>query len=199
MKVLIIDGAPVEAEEAVARLRRAGHETTSCRPDGRGAVCRGVELHGRCPLDEGVDVALAAFPLAELDRQGLALGYVCAQRAGVPVVAIGDHSTSSHDPTTTTLVSDLRDVVAVLAGTASRPLERHTAAARRAVRDCLDRHDLAHVDSSVWVERQDGRLSIRMATDEPVPPAVTRAAAVRVLAAVRQLDPNAPAIGVATA
>ena len=197
MKVLIIDDARDEAEDGLARLRRAGHETTTCRPDGSVGVCRGVELHGRCPLDDGVDVALAPFPLAELDRQGLALGYVCAQRAGVPVVAVGDHVSGAHDPLTTTLVSDLRDVVAVLAGTASRPLERHTAVARRAVRDCLDRHDLAHVDSSVWVERHDGRLSIRMATNEAVPPAVTRAAAVRVLAAVRQLDPNAPAIGVA--
>ena len=199
MKVLIIDDHAQEADAAAERLDRAGHSTASCRPRDASRVCRGVEQGGRCPLDDGVDVAVAPFALDDIDRHGLALGYVCARRAGIPVVAIGDHSTPNPDPDMTMLVHDLHDVAAVAAGTASRPLEPHTAVARRAVRDSLDRHGAVGVDVSAWVERHDGRLQIRVTTSEPVAKLIGHAAAVRALGAVRTVDESASVIGVSVA
>ncbi len=194
MKILIIDEVDGGAHAAAEKLVRAGYETVSCRPDDPRHVCRGVEPHGRCPLEDGVDVALAAFPLAEMDEQGLALGYVCARRDRIPVIAVGDGSTSDDDGTV--LVHDLHDIVAIAAGTASRPAEPHTAVARRAVRDSLDRHDLDHVDASVWVERRDGRLHVHVTTTEPIAKEISQAVAVRALAAVRGVDGHARSTGV---
>jgi hypothetical protein len=196
MKILMIDDQAKDADDAAERLDRAGHATTSCRPRDDRRVCRGVEPGGRCPLDDGVDVAVAPFSLDALERHGLALGYVCARRAGIPVVAIGDHTTVNPDPDTTILVHDLHDVAAVAAGAAGRPLEPHTAVARRAVRDSLDRHGADDIDVSAWVERRHGRLQIRVATSEPVTKLVGHAAAVRALGAVRAVDERASVIGV---
>lgn len=193
MKILIIDEVTGGADGATDQLERAGYDTVSCRPEDPRQVCRGVEPQGRCPLDDGVDVALAAFPIAEVDDQGLALGYVCARRNRIPVIAVGDASAADDD---TVLVHDLHDIAAVVAGTASRPAEPHTRVAQRAVRESLDRHDLEEVDANVWVERSDGRLSIRVTTTDPIPKAVSQAVAVRALAAVRAVDGRAPSTGV---
>lgn len=196
MKVLIVGDGVAEADAVRERLERAGHVAATCRPHDGGFVCRGAEPDGRCPLDDGVGVALAPFPLDQIEHHGLALGYVCARRAGLPLVALGDHTTPNPDPASTTLVHDLHDIAAVVARAARRPVEPHSAAARRAVRGSLDRHGAKDVDASVWVERFDGRLQIRVTTSDPVESKVGHAAAVRALGAVRDLDPHAAAIGV---
>ena len=96
----------------------------------------------------------------------------------------------------TTRVRLADDVVEALDRAARQPLPEHSEVARQAVREVLDRHDLQQIDSSVWVERHDGRMQIQVQVSEPIAPMVAHTAGVRAVGAVRTIDPHAPTIGV---
>lgn len=80
LEVLFVDATPAPA--VVGQLTDAGHTLRFCFPDGTSA-CRGIE--GTCPLDEGVDVAIASWTPAQV-------GAICAARAGVPVATVNGPS-----------------------------------------------------------------------------------------------------------
>lgn len=94
MRIMLTDRSETSTRIG-ADLRAEGHEVLEqCLPgdDGHHA-CRGLVDHD-CPLDAGVDLALTA--LAH-EHQVAAAGVVCAQRAGVPVVALGRHDAGHPD------------------------------------------------------------------------------------------------------
>lgn len=83
MEVLVLGRPTPERDEVVRRLEPAG-AVHACRDDSWGCA----ELVDGCPLDRReVDVAvLVADQLGRVDVEGVA----CAQRARVPVLAVGD-------------------------------------------------------------------------------------------------------------
>jgi hypothetical protein len=66
---------------------------------------------------------------------------------------------------------------------------------RETVRACLDHHGVPDIRFGVTVARDLGRPQIQVTIERPLPSAVTHAAAVRALAAVRGMDRSAPPSG----
>lgn len=94
MRIMLTDRSETSSRVADG-LRREGHEILElCMPDGASALtCQGLVEH-RCPLDEGVDLAVTAL---EHPQAAPSAGTVCARRAGVPVVALGRHDVQHPD------------------------------------------------------------------------------------------------------
>ena len=80
LEVLFVDVDPAPA--VVDQLSEAGHTLRFCFPPGE-AACVGID--GVCPLDNGVDVAVASWTPAQV-------GAICAARAGVPVATVNGAS-----------------------------------------------------------------------------------------------------------
>lgn len=66
----------------VDQLTDAGYALRFCFPEGASA-CTGID--GTCPLDDGVDVAIASWTPAQV-------GAICAARSGVPVATVNGPS-----------------------------------------------------------------------------------------------------------
>lgn len=193
MRVLIIEESEGRAEAAANLLGAAGHSTVSCHTPDMSEPCAALEPGSTCPLEESpVDVALLVGGEDDHPRHTVAQGYVCARRWSIPIVSLGD----GEQPSVTSRVRVVDDVVPALEGAAAQPLPEHTEVSRAAVREVLDRHDLGDVDSTVSVERHEGRLEIRVHTSEPISPMVAHTAGVRAMGAVRAMDEHAPTIGV---
>ncbi len=94
MRIMLTDRSETSGQ-VVEGLRHRGHEVTElCLPDPASpASCQGLVEH-RCPLDQGVDLAITTL---EHPQEAPAAGTVCARRAGVPVVALGRHDASHPD------------------------------------------------------------------------------------------------------
>jgi hypothetical protein len=197
MRVLIVEEESGAGAVAERRLIAAGHTTVSCSDPGMALPCRGLDAHESCPLDEGsVDIAVLALESDDGDRPHVPPGYVCASRRSIPLVVLGSAERPEYGSGAAGLAHHADDIVAAVEHTVTLPLPAHSEAARLAVRDTLDRHDLRDVDASALVERQSGRLHIRVVTSEAIPPAVGQTVAVRALSAVRTVDPTATAVGI---
>jgi hypothetical protein len=195
MRVLIVEHHVGDVAGAEQQLHEAGHETVSCAdPDGH-LACRGLDPAVPCPLDAGVIDAALVVTDPSRGHDDVAPGYVCAHRRCIPTVAVGSGPAPAN-LSVTGWVPDLDTVVDALERCVAEPLPVHSRVAATAVRETLDRRGLHDVGASALVERRDGRLHIRIETSDPLPPAVGHATSVRALAAVRQVDPLAPAIGV---
>ncbi len=136
MKIMLTDRSETSARIG-DDLRAEGHEVLEqCLPSDDGHhACRGLVDHD-CPLDIGVDLALTAL---SHEHEVAAAGVVCAQRAGVPVVALGRHD-AGHPDLFRALehVADLGDAEV-------------TASVRRALQAVLD--DLEIVGGQVALHR----------------------------------------------
>jgi hypothetical protein len=94
MRIMQTDRSETSGQVADA-LRREGHEIVSlCLPDAASPLtCQGLVEH-RCPLDEGADLAITAL---EHPQGAPSAGTVCARRAGVPIVNLGQHDVTHPD------------------------------------------------------------------------------------------------------
>lgn len=197
MRVLIVEEESGAGAVAERRLIAAGHTTVSCSDPGMALPCRGLDAHESCPLDESaVDIAVLALESNDVERHHAPPGYVCASRRSIPMVVLGSPERLEYEAGAAGQAHHADDIVAAVEHTVTLPLPAHSEAARAAVRDTLDRHDLGDVDASARVERNGGRLHIRVVTSQPLPPAVSQTVSVRALSAVRGIDPNASAVGI---
>ena len=129
MRIMLTDRSETSGQVADG-LRQEGHELLDlCLPDPASPLtCRGLVEH-RCPLDQGVDLAITAL---EHPQAAPAAGTVCARRAGVPVVALGRHDVSHPDlGAALTRVAELGD-------------DHVTASVQAALVQVLDEMGLAH-------------------------------------------------------
>jgi hypothetical protein len=183
MRVLIVEDRPGDADGAQARLRLAGHQTVGCADPATGFPCRALVTGDRCPLEsEPVD----AMVLALLSAGGPPPpGLVCAARRHIPAVSLVGPA-----------AEDDVDLVAAVEQVARLTPPGHADAARQAIQTSLERHGHGDARVDVSVVRTGGGLHVRIAPDRKLPAAVTHAAAVRALAAVRRIDPQASTIGV---
>jgi hypothetical protein len=197
MRVLIVEEESGAGAAAERRLIAAGHTTVSCSDPGMALPCRGLDSLESCPLDEAaVDIAVLALESDERDANHVPPGFVCASRRSVPLVVLGSPDRPEYRSGAAGQANHADDIVAAVEHTATLPLPAHSDAARAAVRDTLDRHDLRDVDASARVERNGGRLHIRVVTSTGIPDAVGQTVAVRALSAVRAVDPTATAVGI---
>lgn len=91
LDVLVLESHPHAGDEAVARLEAAGHSVHRCHEAGSETSfpCVGLTDATRCPITDGVDVAVDVRRFGARDATAFEEGVGCALRAAVPVVEVG--------------------------------------------------------------------------------------------------------------
>jgi hypothetical protein len=178
MKVLLVEGAPGAAAPVEAELEGAGHHVVGCDAADPWAPCRGLDVVGECPLDDGsIDVAVVARVGDEVvpsERGGL-----CAARRRIPVVLTGNPRHAVYFGPGTHLAGT--DLLGTCHEAATSGLA-HAAAIRR---DLLihgvvtaDDVDGPNPPISFEVRREPRRLrlTVTMPDDDPRRPGITKSA-----------------------
>jgi hypothetical protein len=197
MRVLLVEGAPGAGASAESELVGAGHTVVGCDAADPWAPCRGLDVVGDCPLDDG-DIDVAVVARAGTDMEPSERGALCASRRRVPVVLTGNPKHAvSFGPGTHLAGTDL---LATVRDAASSGLA-HAAAIRRdlLIHDVLRPEDVdgANPPISFSVRREPNRLrlTVTMPQGEPREPGITKAAA----EALRRFDQWTPVIDVVVA
>jgi hypothetical protein len=198
MKVLLLEGEHGAADEVVRQLTVSGHEVTSCHDrDGESFPCEGMIDGHSCPLDgEGVDVALVVRGELSPSLTAREDGVRCALRRHVPLVLAGVTDGSPYVGWATAMQEGVDEVVGVVEDAAAAPLERHGAAAQRAIVDLLVQEGIDTSAVTVEVHRRRAQLRATVHHAVPLEQRVADALAVRVQAALRGLDAYATKIDV---
>ena len=199
MRVMLLETDRHAADDAKRRLEEAGHEVVRCHGPGEPAwPCAALRDDQRCPLDDGVDVALTIrahpYPRPTATEDGV----TCALRHHVPLVVAG---TSALDPFDEFVTIDAHDgdVVAACEQAVALPLVVHSEAATAEVRRLLAKEGIEApgVDGAAAVATRHGN---RVRVEVEVPGGVDRrladVLAVRVEGAVRAVDRYAAGIDV---
>lgn len=197
MRVLVVEEVPGDGTTARAALTAAGHEVTSCHTNGSSFPCKGVVHEADCPLEgPGVDVALLVRSLPGSQPTVREDGVRCALRRRVPVAITGEVAGSPYLDMATVVEPDLDRVVEATLLAASRPLPEHGEVARAALATVLAGEGLPADGARAVVVRDGQQLVVTLQPGVEVTPHVAETASVRVLAAVRALDPHASIIDV---
>jgi hypothetical protein len=198
MRVLLVGTLPAVIDDAEAVLRAAGHDVVQCRDAHAGTFpCTALDRRGSCPFEAGtVDVVVTARDRAWERPSPLEDGAVCGVHRLVPLIV---HGETAREPfarwavAETTTADELRDAVT---SAVRAPLREHTAVARRTLEELLTTLAVDPDGCAVAVRRVGGRLVVEFALG---PSAEDHAASitVKLLTALRQLDPYADGIDVA--
>ena len=133
---------------------------------------------------------------ASSDRRPGEDGALCGARRRIPLVVAGAAEASPYADIAT-VEDETDDVLTTVETVAGLPLADHTVAASIALHECLARRGVRNPRSHVRVYRCNGGLNVRLHFDSGAPaPAVVSAVAVRVVGALRALDPWASGIDV---
>ncbi|MCX7621593.1 MAG: hypothetical protein N2037_12215 [Acidimicrobiales bacterium] len=194
MRVLLLETEPGVAVSEAAQLAAAGHEVAQCRDEaGDSFACKGLMEGHQCPLEERVvDVAVVA---GDVQPGSVAYdGVRCALRRHVPLVITSGTDTPYAD--FAAAIAAPGDLAAAVETAAAAPLSRHGAAASRSMRSVLEAHGYDPEGADVEVIRRGADLRVTVDTREPVPRAVADILSVRIVGAVRDVDPYARIIDV---
>lgn len=173
MQVLLTETATPAADDVARRLSDAGHVVHRCHDEHDPFHCV-ADLGERCPLDQApIDVVVAMHASDDGSR--------CGVRHKVPVA----------------VVESARDVVAAAVAASRQPLCAHSIAATDTFRRSLQTAGLP-AEATVDVRRRDGFLKVTIEVPFAVPDTVARRGAVRICQALRELDPDARGIDVAS-
>ncbi len=191
MRVLMVERESGVDEVTAAAVRSSEHEVVQCDPSDHAAgPCVGMPGEVGCPLDRWpVDVVLSmrgeGGPTTEMET-----GVRCAIRQHIPVMVIGNPAGASYAEWVSDVVEagdpDLEQRIDDLGRSAMAPANE---AVGEAVGEVLARHGLGDLDFSVSVTHTDSRLRVAAHTSEPLDPHIAHAAAVRAVAAVRDIQP----------
>lgn len=202
MRVLVIgqqDGGVSDGAAAV--LGDAGHEVVRCDDD-TGHLCRGMPGAAGCPVDEGIDIAVALGGSASEPRSSGALvgdGVRCVVRHFVPLVTVGDADglADAVDGAVPTLRAELADSLPdAVALAADSALPRHTELASAELRHVLANHGVQAPDAEAVVRRSGSGLRVELRPGVEVDERLAQAAAVRVAAVLRSWDHASGGVGV---
>jgi hypothetical protein len=195
VRVLVLESERHAADDAVARLEAAGHEVLRCHePAWQAFPC--VGMHGDCPVEEGVDGAVV------VRNRGYGLpspfedGARCAARHGVPIVVIGDAASNPFEAWTAAH-ADLDTVADAVADAAVLPIPHLSAAATAALLGFLGLHGVSLDEAAADVRRTGDGLVVDLRLGPLTDRSLVEPAALRVLAAVRELDATSPRVDVA--
>jgi len=198
LNVLVTESERGAADEATATLERAGHRVLRChRPGASAFPCKALVPGEQCPLDETeIDVALAVRSRPRSQPAPQEDGVTCALRRHIPLVVAGSPILDPFDEYATGVVERGGDIVDAVVRAASAPLPQHTEAAARTLRVVLDRREI-RASPVVAVVRDGGVLRVDVTGAEHLDRATRAMAAVRMTAAVREIDTTARGIDVA--
>jgi len=187
LDVLVVENRRHAADEAAAALQAAGHRVHRClSPDGPGFPCTAIAERGSCPIDHGIDVALAVRDRVEPRPTRYEVGTGCAIRAGIPLAEHGPEVLDPFDPWVTVRCGHDGDVVAAVETAADKGLDELRAGILSRVAPLLpvteDRSAL-----SCGFERRGLHLDVHL-FGPPVGTRIEQAMAVRVLDAVWHAD-----------
>lgn len=191
MKVLLVESSPGVAEQVSDDLTRAGMHVVRCHESPEDHECRALDPEARCPIDEGVDVALDVRAHGDDRATAAEQPVVCAARARLPLVVAGRGanpfsrwSSAQVDP-----VQAVEACTAVMEG----PLPRHREAVRRAL-DALEARGAEPV--GIRSVRRDGRaVKVDLEMGERAGRERERVA-LAVSAALRRFDPHTPVLDI---
>jgi hypothetical protein len=176
------------ADEAVRRLEESGHEVVKCHGDGEQPwPCAALRPDRRCPLDDGVDVALTVrahpYPRPASTEDGV----TCALRHHVPLVVAG---TSALNPFERFVTIDAHDgdVVSACEEATRRPLAAHGRAATDEVHRLLAKAGLEAGEATVVARRHGDLVRVRIHVPGGLDHRLADVLAVRVEGAVRAVD-----------
>lgn len=178
MRVLLVEGAPGAGASVETALADAGHTVVGCDATDPSAPCRGLDVVGECPLDDGsIDIAVVAR--VGDDMVPSERGALCASRRRVPVVLAGDpRHALSFGPGTHLTGTDLLATCREAAGSGLA----HAAAIRRdlLIRGVVTADDVdgsnPPITFSVRREPRRLRLTVTLPEDDPRQPGITKAA-----------------------
>ena len=200
LNVLVIESEQQTADEARHELRAAGHNVLSCHEAGVPAFPCNALVEGReCPLSsEVVDVALVVRARPRSQPAPREDGVTCVLRQHVPLVVAGSALLNPFDEYATEVVERGAPVVAAVERAAAEPLPAHTKRAAMALREVLDRRSITAAPL-VAVYRRNGALLIEvtLGPDDSLDNHIKSMAAVRMTAAVREIDTDARGVDVA--
>lgn len=87
--VLLLETHPHVGDHAAADLEAAGHRVHRCFSTALDRHCVALADGGRCPIDDGIDVAVLIRGPLEPVPTHLEDGALCARRADIPIVEQG--------------------------------------------------------------------------------------------------------------
>jgi hypothetical protein len=198
LNVLVLESERGAADATIRDLMAAGHRVLRCHEVDEPAFPCAALRRGECPLEQHrVDATLTvrshphSQPTPEED------GVSCALRTQVPLVVAGATTLNPYDEFATEIVDGTATVVDACERAANAPLRRHTDAATRTLAAVLETHEVHGVTARVTVRRVRGGLHVTAHSDRPLERHLQSVAAVRMTAALREIDHNARSIDVA--
>jgi hypothetical protein len=197
LEVLVVETEQGAAGETVELLERAGHHVHRCHEPGAPAFpCAAVTDRSECPVEgRGVDVAVTVRSRPRSQPSPLEDGLTCAIKRHVPVVIAGNAALHPFDDYVAE-VAEHGDVVAAVERAANAPLVRHEAAARAALGALLEIHGMPDGGGGALVRRSLGGLAVTVTVPAGLDRSARDMAAVRVVSALREVDPDAAGIDV---
>jgi len=200
MRVMLVGTHPGAIDRTEEVLRSGGHEVLHCRNEHDGGfVCTALTDRGSCPFDGApVDVVVTTRDRAWPRPSPLEDGALCAVRRFVPLVV---HGTTALDPFEQWAVAETRtddELLDAVVAAPAAPLPEHGAVATHTARELLAGQGVLDDATTVEVRRAGGRLVVTLGLSpaaEPHEAALT----VKLLTALRSLDPYADGIDVVRA
>jgi hypothetical protein len=196
LNVLVLESDRGAADRAIADLTAAGHRVARCH-DGEAPAFPCLALDGGCPLEnEIIDVALTVRRHPRSQPAPQEDGVTCALRTHVPLVVAGATALNPFEDFAAAVVRDPDDIVAACERAARQPLPQHSRAAAAAFGRVLETHEVDGVTARVEVRRVHGSLQISVSGATALTHEVRSIAAVRMMAAVREVDHDSHGIDV---
>jgi hypothetical protein len=200
MRVMLVGTLPGAIDRAEEVLRSGGHEVVHCRDEHAGTFpCTALTERGSCPFEAApVDVVVTARDRAWPRPSPLEDGAICGIHRFVPLVV---HGTTVLEPFERWAVAETRtdeELLDAVERAATAPLPEHGAVATATLRDLLAGHGVTDDTSTIEVRRSGGRLVVALALSPAAEPHAA-AATVKILTALRTLDPYADGIDVVRA
>jgi hypothetical protein len=197
MRVLLVGTLPGVIDRTEEVLRAGGHEVVHCRDEHAGTFpCNALADRGSCPFEGSrVDVVVTARDRAWPRPSPLEDGAICGIHRFVPLVVHGTTVLEPFDQWAVAETTTEHELLEAVETAADAPLPEHGAVATTTVRDLLELQGVAAEGSRVEVRRVGGRLVVTLSlTDAAAPHAA--AMTVKILTALRSLDPYADGIDV---
>jgi len=193
LNVLIVESKPGAGRFASDDLRAAGHNVMSCHTDDHAFPCVGIDNPSVCPLRAtAVDVALLVREEVHVVPTASEDGARCALFRKIPLVVSGEPTLSPYSDHAAASIEPEEDVVAACERVAREPVEPLSRRATEMLATSAG-PDCGHV----VVTRERARLRVAIHPNPRLTRADCARAGVRIVQALRELDPFAAGIDVA--
>jgi hypothetical protein len=199
LNVLVLESERCAADAAIGELESAGHNVLRCHEPGAAAFpCKALGDKPHCPLRSGVvDVAITVRPHPRSQPAPQEDGVSCALESHVPLVVAGSKLMNPFNGFATEVLDRTYDVVGACERAARAPLRRHGEATAAALAGVLEVHGVTGVSPTTEVVRLHGRLHATVRGAGALDHTVKSVASVRIIGALREIDPDAQGIDVA--